>query len=57
MDVDVVINWPLKKLYEYMAYYHTQSDVFKETQKTNEPISFEEIIRRMEQEGAVFKDD
>lgn len=58
IDVDVIMSWPLSKLYEHMAFYHTESDQFKESQKkSDEPMSFEEIIRRMELEGAVFKDE
>ncbi len=30
MDVDVIMSWPLDKLYGYMAYYLTQSEDFKE---------------------------
>ncbi len=49
MDVDIIMAWPIKKLFEYMAFYRTESNDFKESQK--KPISFEEICKRMEKEG------
>ncbi len=30
MDVDVIMSWPLCKIYEYMAFYLTESEEFKE---------------------------
>ncbi len=30
MDVDVIANWPLDKIHEYMAFYLTETDNFKE---------------------------
>lgn len=30
IDVEVIMNWPLNKIYEYMAFYLTDSDEFKE---------------------------
>ncbi len=34
-----------------MAFYRTETEEFQENQKKGEPISFEEICRRMEREG------
>lgn len=33
MDVDVIMKWPLDKLYEYMAYYYSQTEEFQEEMK------------------------
>lgn len=30
MDVDVIMSWPLHKIYEYMAFYISETDEFKE---------------------------
>lgn len=29
MDVDIILAWPLKKIYEYMAFYRTESESWK----------------------------
>ncbi len=30
LDVDVIMSWQLDKIYEYMAFYMTEQDSFKE---------------------------
>ena len=29
MDVDIIMSWPLKKIYEYMAFYITEDEDWK----------------------------
>jgi hypothetical protein len=53
-DVDIVMTWSLTKFYEHLAFFYLESEAFKESQKT--PIEFDEIVKRMEQQGAKFKD-
>ncbi len=55
MDIDIILAWPLKKIYGYMSYYRTQTEEFKKQQKSETPISFNEIVRLMERDGVVFK--
>lgn len=54
MDVDIILSWPMKKLYQYMAFYITETEEFKKKQKfSKEPMSFEEICTMMDREGAL----
>jgi hypothetical protein len=58
MDADIILAWPLKKIYRYMAFYITESDDFKKKQKfDSEPMSFEEICEMMDRDGALIKDE
>jgi hypothetical protein len=51
IDVDIVLSWPISKLYRYMAFYITESDKFKEDNKKDKVLSFEEICQLMEKDG------
>jgi hypothetical protein len=43
----------MKKIYQYMAFYITETDEFKTKQKfSKEPQSFEQICALMEKDGA-----
>lgn len=51
IDVDIVLEWPLKKLYRYMAYSIADSEAFKKRQNKDKVISFDEIIDMFERDG------
>ncbi len=58
IDADVILSWPIDKIYRYMAFYITESEDFKKKQKfNNEPMSFEAICEMMDRDGALVKDE
>lgn len=51
IDADLIMKWPLSKIYRYMAFYLTESDDFKKKASNDKTMSFEEIVRLMEKDG------
>ena len=51
MDADIIMSWPLSKIYRYMAFYLTETDDFKKNLNKDKVMSFEEIVRLMEKDG------
>jgi hypothetical protein len=48
-DIDVIMQWPLSKLYGYMSYYLTQTDEFKEKMRieSKRPMTSDEIANKL----------
>lgn len=46
MDIDVIMSWPLHKIHEYMAFYLSETEEFKEKLK-DEALTPEERTNQL----------
>lgn len=57
IDAEVIMTWPLKKIYGYMSFYITETDKFKKADEKDKVMSFDDIVKMMEADGVLHKNE
>ncbi len=52
IDVDVIMSWPTRKIYEYMAFFRTETDEFKAKIKEENMTPEERTAQMLKMLGA-----